>query len=90
MLSAAFDIIHNISHSGDSGNKNGNESNDTIFYSSCTSVNGSYEERELCEKAGTSVSNVAQACVCVTERRGGGGGERGRKRGRERPRDSLI
>ena len=58
MLSAAFDIIHRLS-----GNKPSSGS-DSEYENSCTRINGTYEERELCERAGTSVQRV-WLCVCV-------------------------
>lgn len=61
MLSAAFDIIHALS-SNNSEQQHGG-SNDTVFNDSCTPVNGSYKERELCEQAGTSVSSLSEKNV---------------------------
>ena len=52
MLSAAFDIIHRLS-----GNKPSSGS-DSEYENACTQINGTYEERELCERAGTSVQRV--------------------------------
>ena len=57
MLSAAFDVIHQISGYSE-----------TLIdhdYDSCTRYNGSYTGRELCEKAGTWVCTCSYACVCV-------------------------
>lgn len=55
MLSAAFDIIHQIGHDELS------DSPHSGYKDSCTPVNGTYEGREQCEREGTSVS----VCVCV-------------------------
>ena len=57
MLSAAFDIIHRLSGNGD-------ESSDSEFEDSCTPFNGTYEQRERCERSGTSVC-TAYVCVCA-------------------------
>ena len=61
MLSAAFDTIHRLSDkTGDHMHNNTNLSNMSSV-DSCTLVNGSYKQRELCERAGTSV--CMYACV---------------------------
>ena len=55
MLSAAFDTIHRLSDKTDHHAHNSTSTSNTTLVDSCTLINGSYKERELCEKAGTSV-----------------------------------
>ena len=51
MLSAAFDTIHRLEH-----DVQPHPPPNSSAVDSCTFVNGSYKGRELCERAGTSVS----------------------------------
>lgn len=64
MLSAAFDTIHRLSDTTDHSVNNDTSTSNSSSFDSCTLVNGSYKERELCEKVGTSVGSVC-VCVCV-------------------------
>ena len=59
MLSAALDIVHRLEGGGTHNTNNTSESCTLLF--NWTTNTSSYKPREMCQKQGTSVSNLAQS-----------------------------